>query len=128
MKKLLLSLMAFLFCISVNAMHKEEQNLVFMKGGTGFAATNSVLVMQNGNVLTTTFNVNTHATVVVSKATARYRTYSVTSEEVVLTQTVDAKEFDEVITTIENYEIGVKYIIEIITPEGTLVGEFEITE
>lgn len=128
MKKSFLSFIVFLFCIMVNAENKDGKHALVIRGNSGFVSTNPVLVVQDGNVLSTTFNVDLHATIVVSKATARYGTYSVNSGEVVSTQTVDAKEFDEVITTIENYEIGVKYIIEIITPEGTLVGEFEITE
>lgn len=124
MKKIFLMMLTLLFCINTYAKNKVEENEIKLRG-KNFIFNNPVFVTQNGNVLTTVFNKNMHATIVVSKATAGYYR-SVSTPEVVSIQTVDAQEFDEVTTIINNPEDGTKYTIQLITPEGTLIGEFEI--
>lgn len=125
MKKLFGVLLILLFCINIYAKKEENENRVELAGMASLVSTHPVFVTQNGNVLTTVFNTNMHATIVVSKATAGYYR-SVSTPEVVSIQSVDAQEFDEVTTIINNPEDGTKYTIQLITPEGTLIGEFEI--
>lgn len=125
MKKFFGVLLILLFCISTYANNKEGENQIVLLAKGGLVSTHPVFVTQNGNVLTTVFNTNMHATIVVSKATAGYYR-SVSTPEVVSIQSVDAQEFDEVTTIINNPEDGTKYTIQLITPEGTLIGEFEI--
>lgn len=125
MKKLFWVIFTLLFCIGIYAKKEEDKGRILLNGAGNLVSTNPVFVTQNGNVLTTVFNTNMHATIVVSKATAGYYR-SVSTPEVVSIQTVDAQEFDEVTTIINNPEDGTKYTIQLITPEGTLIGEFEI--
>lgn len=125
MKKNFLVMLTFFFCINIYAKKEDRKNEIDIKGGAQLVSTNPVFIIQNGNVLTTVFNRALHATIVVSKATASYYR-SVSTPEVVSIQTVDAQEFDEVTTIINNPEDGTKYTIQLITPEGTLIGEFEI--
>lgn len=124
MKKLIFIISSLLMVINVYPSNlNDPEKVVDIQGHMMLVPNNSVKVFINGNTLTTVFNTDLRATIVVKKASSAY-TRSAASE-IISTQTVDAKEFDEVITAVEDYELGAKYIIEIITPEGILKGEFE---
>lgn len=115
MKRLLLILSALLLSIAISSQARMPIRTIKMKGKIGYLPTSSVSVgMSQNNTLITRFNSNIKdVTVTVTKENG----------EVVFTETINAEEFDSVMTEIKDYVPG-SYTIEIEAPEGSLEGKF----
>lgn len=114
MKYLILLFSLFMASSNILAIQKDYPEQIDWKGGHLPPILNNIQVNIWNNTVTTTFLKDvTNATITVKKK----------SGEVVQKESLDAKTFDQVQLTLDNYQKG-KYIIEIEIDKYRAEGEF----
>lgn len=115
MGKTVLIIIGLLMGLHIYAGPREPEKEIALAGKYGFVSSGSVQVTINSsNTLTASFKADVGNVMITVKKQ---------DGEIISSQVVDAKEFDEFYVRIDNYRRG-GYVVEISTAKGVLEGKF----